>query len=168
MNVLHVPLLSEPSVKLLVTNQKHGMTIWMLWCLVSEQKKKKEKKEIKANDHWSTHPITWFLAERLVIHMKSQNTTWSFCLWQTTGKSYAKHHSKFLMHMQNSFNACYITTLKATILSDPGSEATAKEENATRTSPQNQYALQVHKPNHKQQQTQIQKLQLHQWLLPRL
>lgn len=122
----------------------------------------------KANDHWSTHPITWFLAERLVIHMKSQNTTWSFCLWQTTGKSYAKHLSKFLMHMQNSFNACYITTLKATILSDPGSEATAKEENATRTSPQNQYALQVHKPNHKQQQTQIQKLQLHQWLLPRL
>lgn len=56
--------------------------------------------------------------------------------------------------MQNSFNACYITTLKAIIVSDPGSEATAKEENATRTSPQNQYALQVHKPNHKQQQTQ--------------
>lgn len=55
MNVLHVLLLSEPSVKLLVTIQKHGMTIWMLWCLVSEQKKE--------NDHWNTHPITWFLAE---------------------------------------------------------------------------------------------------------
>lgn len=57
----------SPSVRLLVTIQKRGMSIWMMWCLDSELKSK-----------WppNTHPITWCLAERLVIHPKSHKSTW--------------------------------------------------------------------------------------------